>query len=74
MAQLVKNPLQGRSPQCDSWVGTVPWRGDRLPTPAFWPGESHGLYGPRGRKESDTTEAYDVVCGAVRGFSRWLTG
>ena len=25
-------------------------------TPGFWPGEFRGLYSPRGRKESDTTE------------------
>ena len=24
--------------------------------PVFWPGEFHGVYSPRGRKESDTTE------------------
>ena len=29
---------------------------ERLPTPVFWPGEFHGLYSPRGHKESDTTE------------------
>ena len=34
----------------------MPWRGERLPTPAFWPGEFHGLYSPWGCKESDTTE------------------
>ena len=34
----------------------MPWKGERLPTPAFWPGEFHGLYSPRGCKESDTTE------------------
>ena len=39
----------------------------------FWPGESHGLYSPWGHKELDTTEAYNMVCGAVRGFSMWLT-
>ena len=27
-----------------------------LPTPVFWPGEFHGLYGPWGPKELDTTE------------------
>ena len=40
----------------DSWVGKIPWRRDRLPTPVFWPGEVHGLYPPWGRKESDRTE------------------
>ena len=33
-----------------------PWRKERLSTPVFWPGEFHGLYRPRGCKESDTTE------------------
>ena len=27
--------LQCRRPQFDSWVGKIPWRRDRLPTPAF---------------------------------------
>ena len=39
----------------------VYWRGDRLPTPVFLPGESHGQrslagYSPQGCKELDTTE------------------
>ena len=38
------------------WVGKIPWRRERLPTPGFWPGELHGLYSPWGCKESDTTE------------------
>ena len=38
-------PGLGRSP-----------RRERVPTPVFWPGESHGLYSPWGRKESGTTE------------------
>ena len=37
-------------------LGRFPWRRERLPTPVSWPGEFHGLYGPWGRKESDTTE------------------
>ena len=40
----------------DPWVGKVPWRRERPPTPVFWPGEFHGLYSPWGRKELDTTE------------------
>ena len=39
-----------------SWVGKTPWRRERLPTPVFWPGESHGLNSPWGHKESDMTE------------------
>ena len=38
---------------------------EQLPTPAFWPGEFHGLYSPWGHKELDTTEQlshfYDLV-------------
>ena len=45
----------------DSWVGRIPWRGARQPTPVFLPGESHGQrklvgYSPWGHKESDMTE------------------
>ena len=40
----------------DPWVGKIPWRRERLPTPVFWPGEVHGLYSPWGCKELDTTE------------------
>ena len=39
-----------------SWVRKIPWRRERLFTPVFWPGEFHGLYCPRCRKESDMTE------------------
>ena len=45
----------------DLWVGKMPWRRKWQPTPALWPGESHGRrslvrYSPCGRRESDTTE------------------
>ena len=35
VAQLVKNPLQCRRPQFNSWFGKILWRRDRLPTPVF---------------------------------------
>ena len=43
------------------WVGKIPWRRARQPTPVFLPGESHGQrspagYCPQGYTESDTTE------------------
>ena len=30
--------LQCRRPGFDPWVGKIPWRRERLPTPVFWPG------------------------------------
>ena len=68
MAHLVKNLLQYRRPGFDPWVGRIPWRRERLPTPVFCPGEFHGLHtSPWGCKESDTTEwlslhIYMCVC------------
>ena len=52
VAHLVKKPPA----MWGTWVGKIPWRRERLPTPVFWPGEFHGLYSPWGHKESDTTE------------------
>ena len=56
VAQLVKNPFIMWRPESDPWVGKIPWRWERLPTPVFWLGGYHGLYSPWGLKESDTTE------------------
>ena len=42
MAQLVKNCLQCGRPGFSPWVGKIPWRREKLPTPVFWPGEFHG--------------------------------
>ena len=44
------------------WVGKIPWRRARQPTPVFLPGEAHGRrslagYSPRGHKKADETEA-----------------
>ena len=44
MAQLIKNCLQCRRLQFNSWVGKIPWRRDRLPTPIFL-GFPHGSAG-----------------------------
>ena len=52
----VRIHLQWGRPGFDPWVGKIPWRRERLSTPVFWPGEFHGLYSPRGHKESDSTE------------------
>ena len=49
--------LQWGRPGFDPWVGKIPWRRERLPTPVFWPGEFHGPV--RGvHKELDTTERH----------------
>ena len=57
MAQMVKICLQFRRPGFDPWVGKIPWRREKLPTPIFLPREFHGQshlvsYSPWGRKES----------------------
>ena len=36
--------LQYGRPGFDPWVGKIPWRGEKLPAPVFWPEEFHGLY------------------------------
>ena len=48
VTQLVKN-----LPGFDPWVGKIPWRREKLPTPVFQPREFHGLYSLWGCKESD---------------------
>ena len=60
-AQTVNNLPAMRETGFDPWVGKIPWRRDRLATPAFLPGESHGQkslagYSPWGCKDSDMTE------------------
>ena len=56
IAQSVKNLTAMWRPGFDLWVEKIPWRKERLPTSVLWAGEFHGLYGPRGCKESDTAE------------------
>ena len=50
-----------KTPSFGPWVGKVPWRRKRQPTPVFLPGDSHGqrsLVGnsPWGQRESDPTD------------------
>ena len=87
MAQLVKNLLQGEKPGLDPWVGKIPWRRERLPTPVFWPWEFHELYIPWGQKESEhdwvtfTFTLKLIICWSLsppmdgmwrKGFGGWL--
>ena len=55
VAQLVKNQPTMKKTWVQSWLGKIPWRRKRLPTPVFCPGEPHELYSPWGCKESDVT-------------------
>ena len=67
VAQLVKN-LPAMQ---ETWIGKIPWRRERLPTPVFWPGEFHGLNSPWGHKESDTT-GWLSLSGLHYVTSSWL--
>ena len=45
----------------DPWLGKIPWKRKRQPTPVILPGKLHGQrslvgYSPWGRKESEATE------------------
>ena len=35
--------MQHRRPGLNPWVGKIPWRKERPPTPVFWPAQSQGL-------------------------------
>lgn len=63
VAQMVRVCLQCRRPG----LGRFPWRKERPPTAIFWPGESHGLYSPWGRKASDTSERLSLSSSYLKG-------
>ena len=48
--------LQCGIPGFDPWVGKIPWRRERLPTPSFWPRGFHGLYRPWGGKQTQLSD------------------
>ena len=56
VAQPVKNLPAMRRPGFDPWIGKIPYRRERLPTPIFWPRQFLGLYSPWCSKELDTPE------------------
>ena len=60
-ASLVAQLLKNMPAMWETWVGKIPWRRERLPTPVLWPGEVHGLYSPWGPKESDMTEQLSLL-------------
>ena len=65
-------------PGFDPWVGRIPWRTERLPTPIFWPREVHGLYSPWGAVRHDwatfTFPGVTLHTGALHhiGLATWL--
>ena len=69
MTQQVKN-----LPGFDPWVGKIPWRRERLPTPVFWSGEFHGLYSPLGQKKIGLTDFLSLATKDVRVAASSLTG
>ena len=66
VAQTIKNPPACGRPGFDPWVGKIPFRRERLPTPGSWHGELHGLDSLWGLKESDTTERLSLTQGTVK--------
>ena len=54
--------LQCRRPGFNPWVGKIPWRRERLPTPVVWHGEF---------KKSDTTERLSLSLSSSSGSSRF---
>ena len=50
VAPLVAQLVKDLPAVLATWVGKIPWRRKRLPTPVFWPGEFQGLYCPWGRR------------------------
>ena len=69
VAQLVKYLPAMR----ETWVRSLGWESNGLPTPVFWPGEFHGLYSPWGHKESDMTERLSLSY-TLRSFPSGTSG
>ena len=77
----LSNGISGKEPACqcrrcrrptfDPWVGEVPWRRARQPSPVFLPGESSRQrslagYSPWGRAEWHTPEGTEQVVGTTQ--------
>ena len=60
--------LQCGRPGFDPWIGKIPWRRERLPTPVFWPGEFHGLYIVHGVAKSQTQFSLSFFSTLYEGF------
>ena len=89
VAQLVKNHLQCKRPQFNSWAEKIHWRTDRLPTPVFlgFPGGSAGKKNPPAMRETwvgslgwedplekgKATHSSILAC-IVHGVANWVHG
>ena len=67
VAQMVRNLPEIQEAGFSLWIGRIPWRRERLPTPVFLPGEFHGqrsqaVYCPWSHKESDTIKWLTLYC------------
>ena len=71
VAQLVKNPPAVWETWVDSWVGKIPWRRERPPTPVFWPGELHGPYSPWGRIADSTDMSFSKLQEMMKDREAW---
>ena len=79
---VMSNSLQPHGPRSaalqpgfDPWVGKIPWRRERQPTPVPLPGKSHGQkslveYSPRGPKESNMTEWFHFTYSSRKKFQQ----
>ena len=55
-------------PGFDPWVGKIPWRRERLPTPVFWPGEFHGLYRSQRVGHDSATFTFNLILVNMAAF------
>ena len=72
---MVKNPPAMQETPVDSWVGKIPWRRERLPTPVFQPRELHGMGSQKvGHDWATFTLIYHLSYEDRWAFCIYLTG
>ena len=70
VAQLVKNLPARQVTWVQSLVVKIPWRRERLPTPAFLPGEFHELYSPWGHMTEQLSLSFPLQVIRTRVYER----
>ena len=75
-AQLVKNPPAMQKTPVHPWVGKIPWRRDRLPTPVFlgFPGGSAGKESARSEGDLGLTPGLGSSSGEGDSYSLQYPG